>query len=139
MESPTVTGAPAGSGGMRPQPRGKEGRAEPAPPTRRCRGDGRGPPVGPSCGARRGHGGGVGQGNGGTQATSVCRPVCPLCVFACVCVCLGALWAVLVAVRLGGRGSSDPLASAFTGRGVWLEGFDDVGSGGEAALPRTRG
>lgn len=58
----------------------------------------------------------------------VCRPVCPLCV--CVCVCLGALWAVLVAVRLEGRGARTPPGSPFTGRGA-LEGFDDVGSDGK--------
>ena len=68
----------------------------------------------------------------------VCRPVCPLCVCGCVCVCLGALWAVLVAVRLEGRGARTPPASPFTGRGA-LEGFDDAGSDGEAATPRTQG
>lgn len=51
----------------------------------------------------------------------VCRPVCPLCVCACVCVCvcLGALWAVLVAMRLEGRGAWTPWPAPSRGGERW--------------------
>ena len=47
---------------------------------------------------------GAGQGNGGTQA--MCLSACLSTV--CVCVCLRALWVVLVAMRLEGRGARTP-------------------------------
>ena len=61
---------------------------------------------------------GAGQGNGGTQApVSVGLSVHCVCVR--VCVCLGALWAVLVAMRLEGRGAWTPWPAPSRGGEHW--------------------
>lgn len=42
-----------------------------------------------------------------------------VCVHVCVCVCLGALWAVLVAMRLEGRGAWTPWPAPSRGGERW--------------------
>ena len=71
----------------------------------------------------------------------MCLSAClsTVCVCVCVCVCVsGGPVGSAGGCEAGGQGSSDPPASPFTGRGA-LEGFDDAGSDGEAATPRTQG
>ena len=53
-----------------------------------------------------------------------------VCVWVCLCVSGGPVGSA-GGHEAGGQGSSDALASPFMGRGA-LEGFDDVGSDGEA-------
>lgn len=62
--------------------------------------------------------------------------ISPSVRWVCVCVCVsGALWAVLVAVRLGGRAMWTPWPAP----SQWeRQSLDDVGPDGEAAPPGHR-
>lgn len=130
MESPTVTGAPAGSRGRRPHSLGEEGRAQPAPPSPGVQGHGaEGPPCRPVLRGKEGAqvgsmGGRPGKWRNSGQGWAI---YCPQCV--CVlCVCLGTPWgAGAVREDMGQLRPPRPPAGPFT---VGQRGVDTLGPEG---------